>query len=150
MAKAGILTKKNDAIEIERRVRIVEEWIIEDVPYTEIINRVMKRWKCADRTAKRYIKDARERWSEEAQESIDQKRHRKIIYLQRLRNSLQRKYKGTPDGIKAQLLVDREINKLSAIIPPQQLAIGGMKDGPPIQHAVHKITHNLVVQKSEE
>lgn len=134
---------KTDPIEIDKRVRQVMEWLIEDFPYDDIVTQIVVKWGVCDRQAKRYIATARDRWGKAEQGLIDQKRRLKIASLKKLKRSLKDSHKGTPGGIRAILQVEREIIKLEGLNPALKLELTG-KDGEPIQ------TRNVNVNMTAE
>lgn len=115
------MSKKVDKIEYEKRVRIVQEWILEDWPSCDIIAQIVQKWGLEDRQAKRYISEARKRWADDDREVIDRKRRIKIMSLKKLKRSLQDRYKGTPQGINAVVAVEKEIIKLEGLEVPKKL-----------------------------
>lgn len=117
---------------MERRLRIVQEWIIDDHPYMDIVASIRKQWDLSIPQAKRYIKNARDKWADEEKAIVDQKRRARIESLKKLRRSLKDQYKGTPFGIRALLAVDKEISKLENLYPAIKLDIGN-KDGQPFK-----------------
>lgn len=123
---------KVDKVEYEKRVRIVQEWILEDQAYSDMVAAIMQRWGLEDRQAKKYIKQARDRWVDQEQVVIDQKRRLRIEGLKKLKRSMKDLYKGTPSGIDAILKIDKEISKLEGIYPATKLEVSG-NDGQPIQ-----------------
>jgi hypothetical protein len=121
-----------DKVEVEKRIRIVQEWIIDDWPYTDIVTNIQTKWELSVAQAKRYIKAAREKWAEDEQAIIEQKRRSKIESLKKLKRSLKEQYKGTPHGINAVLRIEREIAKMENLYPAVKVDIGN-KDGKPFQ-----------------
>ena len=51
-----------EKIEYEKRIRVVQEWILEDWPSVDIIAQLAQKWGVGDRQSKRYIAEARKRW----------------------------------------------------------------------------------------
>lgn len=139
---------KIDKIEMEKRLRIVQEWIIDDHPYVEIVSNTCREWKLSEPQAKRYIKKARARWADSEQEVIDQKRRRKIETLKRLKKKMDSQYANTPSGIRAILMVEREIAKLENLYPATKIKVGGDPDNPtpvPVE-----VKHDLSKLSTEE
>jgi hypothetical protein len=123
---------KADKVEFEKRVRIVQEWILEDQAYADMVTAIMQKWGLEERQAKKYIKLAREKWVDQEQVVVDHKRRLRIESLKKLKRSLKDTYKGTPNGIDTLLKIDKEISKLEGIYPATKLEVSG-KDGQPIQ-----------------
>jgi hypothetical protein len=63
---------KIDQVEKDKRVRILQEWLIDDWPVQDIITQIKSKWGLEDRQAKRYIAEAWEGWNEAEQEKVDQ------------------------------------------------------------------------------
>ena len=85
-----------DKIEFDKRIRVVQEWIIEDWPSADIIAQVISKWGICDRQAKRYLAEARKRWTQDEQALVDHRRRMKVESLKKLKRSLKESYKGTP------------------------------------------------------
>ena len=130
--------KKFDRIEYDKRIRIVQEWIIEDWHTGDIILQIVQKWKLSERQAKRYIAKARAKWADSEDEKIDRLRKLKIESLKKLKRSLKDVHKGTPHGIRAVLMVEKEIIKLENLAPAQKVEVTG-KNGQPIKsETTHK------------
>jgi hypothetical protein len=122
---------KIDKVEFEKRIRIVQEWILEEQPYTDMVAAIKLKWSLEDRQAKKYIRQARERWVDQEQVIVDQKRRLRIEGLKKLKRSIKEPFKGTPRGMEALLKIDKEISKLEGIYPATKLEVSG-KDGQPL------------------
>jgi hypothetical protein len=122
---------KIDKVEHEKRLRIVQEWILDEQPYTDMVAAIKLKWSLEDRQAKEYIRKARERWVDQEQVVIDQKRRLRIEGLKKLKRSIKELYKGTPRGMEALLKIEKEISKLEGIYPATKLEVSG-KDGQPL------------------
>lgn len=124
-----------DKIEKVKRIRFVMEWIIDDYVYQDIISQIIAKWGIGERQAKRYIADARKEWSKHAEGDLDQKRRRRVEALKKLRRSLKDNYRGTPEGIRAVVAVEKELIKLEGLELPRKVELTG-KGGQPIQTQV--------------
>jgi hypothetical protein len=122
---------KIDKVEFEKRIRIVQEWILEEQPYTDMVTAIKLKWSLEERQAKKYIRQARERWVDQEQVIVDQKRRLRIEGLKKLKRSIKEPFKGTPRGMEALLKIDKEISKLEGIYPATKLEVSG-KDGQPL------------------
>lgn len=109
--------KKSNNIEYLKRIRVVQEWILENYPYCDILSNIQKQWGVSDRQAKYYIAKARELWSVDDQASIREKKKIKIQKLQREIRNMKPEYRGTPKGINAVLAVYKEIARLENLVP---------------------------------
>jgi hypothetical protein len=128
-----------DKIEYEKRIRMVQEWIIEDWPEADIRSNIMRSWKVGDRMARNYVSEARKRWASESQSEVDEKRKLRIQSLKKLKRSLKEQYKGSPAGIFAILAVDKEIIKLEGIDPAIKIEHSGKGGGPIQQETTHRV-----------
>ena len=121
---------KLDKIEYEKRIRIVQEWILEDWPYGDIVQQIILKWGIEERQAKRYVAEARNRWVKDESILIGNKRKLKILSLKKLKRSLRENFKGTPEGIRAIMAVEKEIITLEGIRPAEKHEIGGLNGQP--------------------
>lgn len=121
-----------DKIEYEKRIRIIQEWILEDWPYVDMVNQIVAKGWVDERQAKRYIAIARDRWNATEEENLEHKRKQAIHRLKKHKRSLQQRYHGTPSGIDAILKVEKTILELEGLFRPTRLEITG-KGGAPIK-----------------
>ena len=119
---------KIDKVELEKRIRIVQEWLIDDWAPIDIRAQILLKWDVEERQAKRYVALARSRWNGDEDEKVDMLRRRKIQKLQKLARTLKDAHKGTPSGMMALLKIEREIITLEGIRPATKLELTG-KDG---------------------
>lgn len=112
---------KSSTAEMERRLRIVQEWIIDDWPNCDIEAECVKRWEVSERQAKRYIADALDRWRDDNQQKLAHKRARRIESLKKQIRTMKPEYKGTPEGMRAILAIQKEIIKLEGVTPTEQM-----------------------------
>lgn len=131
--------KRIDKVEYERRIFIIQGWIIEGVQYSLILRQIIQQgWTNANteknqlRYGERLLKAARERWTDIEEGNIDHQRRLKVAELQQYKRNLQEKYKGTPGGIRALMAVEKEIIKIKGLYKPSKVEITGA-DGQPIQ-----------------
>ncbi|MGN6438183.1 MAG: hypothetical protein ACTHMM_16705 [Agriterribacter sp.] len=123
---------KDDKFQTELRIRMVQEWLIEDWPSQDIVTNVIQKWGVCERQARRYISKARARWVEQEDIKVQNKRKLKIESLKKLKRSLHDRFKGTPAGIRAVLQVEKEIIALDGLRAPIKLEHSG-PNGQPIQ-----------------
>lgn len=134
-----------DKVEKEKRIRIIQEWIIDDWEYCDIVSNIQSKWYLSEAQAKRYVKDAREKWAEREQDAIEHKRRRKIESLKKQKRSLKPEFRGTPAGIRAILAIDKEINKLENLYPATKIQLGADPNNPApipvaVQHDLSKLS----------
>ncbi|MEC4050653.1 hypothetical protein OX284_014535 [Flavobacterium sp. SUN046] len=109
------------AIEKEKRLFTIQGWILEGVPDRLIVKQITQLWSLDVRQAQRYIKEAYIKWSKIEGVSIEMKKEMKIAELKQLKRSLDAKYKGSPEGIRAIILVEKEIIKLEGLEQPKRI-----------------------------
>ncbi|MFA6058957.1 MAG: hypothetical protein WC756_12215 [Taibaiella sp.] len=124
---------KTDKVEYERRLLTVQGWLIEGSQYALILKNIVDQGWCKDREAKRMIAKARNKWIDYEDENQEKKKRFKIQELKHLKRSLAAQYKGTPEGIKAILAVEKEIIKLEGLSAVKKIEVAGDDDKPPIQ-----------------
>ena len=130
---AGVRSSKE---ETERRVFIIQGWIINGVPDYLILKNIQNQFQNKDgnylsrRQAKVLLQKAYSIWQQEQEATIDQKRALKIARLQQEIRSMDEKYKNTPQGMAVKLSYEKEINKLEALYPVKILRLQGDKENP--------------------
>lgn len=108
-------------VEHEKRLRQVQEWLIDDWPSCDIIAQCVQKWALSERQAKRYIKSANETWVEVESEKLNAKRSRRINSLKKIKRSLKGDYIGTPAGMRALLQIEKELIRLEGVAPTKQM-----------------------------
>ena len=121
---------KVTALEKERRIFIVQGWIIEGVQDRLIVKNICDQWGLQVRQAQRYVEVAYTNWKKIEGVSIDMKREMKIAKLQQLIRTLKETYKGTPAGVRAIVLVEKEISKIEGIYPDKVVVLKGDPESP--------------------
>ncbi len=104
--------KRVSKIEKDRRVRMVLSWILADALTHEIIEQCKLEFDVADRMAHYYIKEARKKIYEIQEKDIEREIDLAVAQRKKLLRQLDKKYKGTPEGMRAQLNVYDSISKL--------------------------------------
>ncbi len=99
-------------IEKDRRIRAVLSWILGDALTHEIIDQCKLEFNVEERMARYYIKEARKRVYAIEEKNIEQEIELAVAQRQKLLRQLDKKYKGTPEGLRAQLNVHDSISKL--------------------------------------
>jgi hypothetical protein len=110
-------------IEKEKRLFIVQGWIIEGVQDNLIVKNIVEKYDLDVRQAQRYVREAYESWKKIEGVKIDMKREMKIAQLKQLVRTLKDEYKGTPHGIQAIMSVEEKIIKLEGLELPKQIHI---------------------------
>lgn len=110
-------------IEKEKRLFIVQGWIIEGVQDNLIVKNIVERWELDVRQAQRYVREAYEKWKKIEGVNIEMKREMKIARYQQLIKSLKEEYKGTPSGIRAIAEVEKRIDLLEGLELPKTIKL---------------------------
>lgn len=107
-------------IEVERRIRSVQEWIIADRADVDIISACIANWGVSKRQAQRYIKTAGERWKEQNEKSIHIKRATRIQATKKLINNITPELLKTPAGFNAVIRAYKFLDRLEGTTPTKQ------------------------------
>ena len=101
-----------DKAKLDIKIRAIQEWILEDWPDCDIILQIQNKWDVNESLAIEYLSNAKDKWINQPSVLQDDKRKIRIESLKRLKRSLKIEYKGTPEGIKTILQIEREIIQL--------------------------------------
>ena len=131
-------TSKPKATDIEKSKRLftIQGWILDGVADPLIVKQIMQQWNLSKRQAFRYIKEAYTDWQKIEGVTLDMKREMKIAELKQAKRSLKEEFKGTPTGIRALMMVEKEIIKLEGIVLPKEVKI--QTDVKPIEFTIIK------------
>jgi hypothetical protein len=132
---------KVDKLEKEKRIRIIQEWMLQDHITNDIVNKCVLSWGISDRQAMRYIADAKKGFSKATEKKLDQRMNYHIQRRNKLLRDLDPQYRKTPEGIRAQLKVLSDIAKLEQLYT-LKIEVG-TKDGKALQT---EITHKVVFE----
>ena len=136
-----------DKTEYMRRIFIVQGWIVEGVQSSLICRQILNnKWCESQRQAERYLKSARDLWTEIPEAEIEQKRKLKIAQLEQLKRSLKDEFKGTPSGIRSLVAIEKEIIMLEGLRKPAKVELTG-KNGEPIQTENVNVNMNLTINE---
>lgn len=140
---------KLDKIELEKRIFLVQGWIVDGAQTSLILRQILEKGWCTSlRQAERYVAAARKRWIEVEEGTVDEKRRLKVQELKQLKRSLRESYKGTPEGIRAVMAIEKEIIKLEGLNHPKKVELTG-KDGAPIAVATVALTKEEIMKISD-
>lgn len=125
-------------LETEKRIFIIQGWIIGGVPDYLILKNIEQQFKDKNdihvgrRQAKNLLRKAYEIWQEEENATIEQKRLMRIAELKQDIRGMKEEYKGTPKGMAVVNNIKKEITKLEALYPARVVKLQGDKDNPVI------------------
>lgn len=109
------MSKRSDKIEYEKRVRAVQEWIINSYSYIDIVKQIVQTWGITERQAKNYIRDGYKRFREANEIDVEELKAASIERRKKLARELDPEYKKTPPGVIALLAVEKDIDKLRGL-----------------------------------
>ncbi|WP_445453104.1 hypothetical protein [Flavobacterium sp. 25HG05S-40] len=130
---------KATKIETERRVFIIQGWIINGVPDYLILKQCEQQFKNQTkdgekpiglRQAKNLLAKAYEIWHENQVADVEQKRALAIAGLKQDIRNMKDEFKGTPRGMAVINNIKKEIHKLEALHPAKKVVFQGDKDNP--------------------
>lgn len=129
---------KSDKIEKDKRIRIVQEWILQDHITTDIVNNCVSKWGVSERQAMRYLKDANDEFAKITEKKLEKRLNYHIQRRNKLLRDLEDKFKKTPAGIGVQLDILQDIAKLEKLYTLKVEHTG--KDGAAIQtDSTHRV-----------
>lgn len=106
--------KKSTHIEVEKRIRIIQEWILEGYATTDIITQLTITYQITQRQAYNYIKKAFDSFKEKNQHTIDQKKGYHIALRQKMLKELQEKK--TPEGTRTALRIADSMARIEGLM----------------------------------
>jgi hypothetical protein len=119
---------KNDRAtkeELERRIFMVQGWIIEGVSEFLIKKQAVTQWGVSFRTAKRYMKTAFDGIKPDLERTIEDKRAGKVAELEQRKRNIEQRFRHTPEGIRVMNDIDKMIIRLESLEPAKELMIKG-------------------------
>lgn len=106
---------KVDKVEQQRRIRIVQEWILQDFPTSDIAQNCVNKWGISERHAMRYIAWANDGFAKITEKKLEKRLNYHIQRRQKLLRDLEEKYKKHPAGISVQLDILQDLAKLEKL-----------------------------------
>lgn len=105
--------KQADSIEAERRVRAVQEWILQGQATYDIITQLTITYTIGERQAYKYYKRAFERFQESTRVSFEEKKAYHLALRRRLLKNLREQE--TPTGARAALRIADSMARIDGI-----------------------------------
>jgi hypothetical protein len=106
---------KSDKIQLQKRIRAVQEWILQDFITTDIITNCINTWGVTERQAYRYLWAANRFFQERDKLSLDRKRAYYLARLKKLLRDMDPKEKTTAAGTTAIKSVLTAMAKLDGV-----------------------------------
>lgn len=123
------------AEEYERRIFVVQGWIIEGISEFLIKKQAVSQWNVSFKTAKRYMKLAFDGIKPELERTVEEQRAGKIAELEQRKRTMDQRYRNTPEGIRTLNDIDKIIIRLNSLERPRVHVIQGDAEKP-IEHKV--------------
>jgi hypothetical protein len=131
--------KKSDNIELQRRIRSVQDWILKDYFTTDIIESCIAKWGVSRAQAYRYLADANHEFGKVTEKNLEKRLYYHIQRRNKLLRDLDEKSKTSPAGIDAQLRILQDIADLEQLYK-LKIQVEGVKGGAAIQtESTHKV-----------
>lgn len=107
------MSVKSSKIEMDKRIRMVQEWMMQGHSTADIVRNITSKWDVTERQAFKYIHRAYVSFREVSEKNIENRRH----YHLNTRLKLYRDLKGKefPEGSKAALSILQDIAKLEGL-----------------------------------
>lgn len=125
--------KRCDNLEYERRIRTVQEWILQNQSYVDIMKQAMMKWNVSDRQAKNYIRRSYDEWKKSNELKMEDLVHSAIERRKKLARQLEQKYANRPDGISVLLAIEKDMDKLRGLYVEKQESRLVDKEGNDVQ-----------------
>jgi len=121
---------KCDKLELSKRIRAVQEYVLMDYSRSDIIAQAMTQWGISKSQAVRYYYLAYDSWQEITEKDTARRLNYHIHKRMKLLRQIDREYLKTPQGVKAQLDIVQDLAKLEGLYV-RKLEVTG-KEGEPI------------------
>lgn len=126
-----------DKIEKERRIRVVQEWLLSDATHADIITQGAGKWGTSARQMQRYIADAYEGFKKMTDGLVAHRLHYHIQRRMKLLRDLEKKNQASSVNVSLSIL--DSMAKLEGIMVSKHEHAG--KDGEPL---IPEVTINMV------
>lgn len=112
---------KSDKGTFEKRVRAVQEWILQGYSSSDIRTTIITSWTVGERQAAKYYKAAFERFEEENRKDMSKKTAMHIARREKLFRDLNDKT--SPDGVRAALRLLDSTAKIEGVLSTIRLSV---------------------------
>jgi hypothetical protein len=123
------MAKKSDKVEVEKRIRIIQEWLMQGQTTFDIIRQSVSSWGISERQSYRLLERAYDEFSQLKQRGT--KRRLNYHIEARLKLFRDMKDKATPKGARAACMILDSMAKLEGVLIDKHEITG--KDGQPIE-----------------
>ena len=134
--------RKADKIESAKRIRIIQDWIMQDHMTMDIINQSMQQFGIESRQAYRYLWAAKKFFEEKETESFERKRSFYLARKKKLLRDMNPEEKKTAAGVSA---INRVLDSMAKLegVSVDTVKLVGDKDNP-----IHTVTKNQGIDYS--
>lgn len=121
--------RKSAKIELAKRIRVVQDWLLQDHTTTDIINQCITAWKVTDRQAYRYLWAANRFFIEKDILTLEVKRSYYLARKKKLLRDMNPEEKKTAPGVAA---INRVLDSMAKLegVTVETLKLIGDKDNP--------------------
>jgi hypothetical protein len=106
------MKSRSDNAIMEKRVRMVQQWLLEDHPTHDIVSFCIGKWDVSKRQAYRYLSHAMEKFREANEKSVEQKVNYYLARKRKLIHDMPDAYKKTPQGVAA---INNVLNSMAVL-----------------------------------
>lgn len=119
----------SDKLELAKRIRAVQEWILQDYITSDIIANCTSQWSVTERQAYRYLWAANRFFAEKDKLSLEQKRAYYLAKKKKLMRDMKPEEKKTPAGVVA---INRVLDSMAKLegVTVNTLRLIGDPDNP--------------------
>lgn len=121
--------QKASQLEKEKRIFTIQGWILDGVQ-DYLIEKQVINWGISSRQAKRYIKEAYDRWKNDSTIDITRRRDARIAELKQDIRGMDEKFRKTPLGLRTMLAFKKELSKLEDLYPAKRFMHSNDPDNP--------------------
>lgn len=143
-------SRRSDKLAREKRIRTVQEWILQDFLTTDIIKQCVATWGVSERHAMRYLKLANDAFSKITESRLEKRLNYHIARRNKLLRDLSDNAKKTPAGTSVQLAILSDIAKLEKLYTVKIEHSG--KDGQPLSPTINiqTIASSIPIAEKDE
>lgn len=134
--------RRSDKLELQKRIRVVQDYILQDHLTIDIINQCIHQWGVTERQAYRYLWAAKLFFIEKEKETVEKKRAVYLARKKKLLRDMDPQEKKTAAGVTA---VNRVLDSMAKMegITTDTLKLVGDPDNP-----IHSVSKENVIDYS--
>lgn len=136
-----------DKIEKEKRLRIVQEWLLQDHTTSDIVTQGVAKWGISKRQVERYVADAYEAFRRMTESSTERRLYYHIQRRMKLLRDMERKQ--SPSGVSVSLSILDSMAKLEGLAINKH-ELSGQNGEPLIPQVTINVASGPPLASSEE